>query len=100
MAPTPRLRLDHARQEAFLGSSRVVLTTVQFRILSALKKSHGILSRSALLEHIWDSDEGFDKDARTVDQHVSRLRRRLALHAKKTPLIETVLNVGYKYIGS
>lgn len=100
MAPPPRLRIDEDRQEVFLGGARVTLTTVQYRVLVALKKSNRILSRTALLERIWDNDQSFDKDARTVDQHVSRLRQRLARHAKKTRLIETVLNVGYKYIGA
>lgn len=100
MARTPLLRIDTDRQEVFVKGGRVHLTNVQFRILAALKKTNRILPRTALLEQIWDSDESFDKDPRTVDQHVSRLRSRLAARARNVQFIETVLGVGYKYIGS
>ena len=94
-ARQPRVHMDEDRQECFINGKRIHLTTAQFRILFALRKSRRVLSRSVLLEHIHPGDESFDKEFITVDLHINRLRRRIGF-----PLIETVIGVGFKYNGS
>jgi two-component system, OmpR family, response regulator len=50
-----------------------------------------VLSRTQLLEHVWDYD--FGGDARVLETYVSYLRRKLDEHGP--PLIHTVRGVGY-----
>lgn len=91
---TPLLKIDATRQEVFVNGRRIHLSPKEYRLLLALQKANRTLSREQLLEHICAGDESFDKDMRTVDQHVSHIRRKI-----KAPIIETVTTFGYKFIG-
>jgi DNA-binding response OmpR family regulator len=50
------------------------------------------VSRSQILEHVWD--DNFDPVGNAVDVLVGRLRRRIEAHGKE-PLIHTVRSRGY-----
>jgi DNA-binding response OmpR family regulator len=95
-AKMPKIHMDEDRQECFVNGRLVPLTTAQFRILFALRKTRRVLSRSALLERVHDGDESFDKEFITIDLHISRLRKRL----RCPHIIEAVIGVGFKYNGS
>lgn len=70
----------------------VFLTPTEFQILSALIKNNGmILTRTSLLEKIWDSDGNFIDD-NTLSVHISRLREKIG--AKH---IVTVRGAGYRW---
>ncbi len=70
----------------------IFLTPTEFQILSALIKNNGIiLTRTALLEKIWDSDGNFIDD-NTLSVHISRLREKIG--AKH---IVTVRGAGYRW---
>lgn len=70
----------------------IELTFKEFELLVLLVKNQGIaLYREMIYETIWDND--FDKDTRTVDLHIQRLRRKLGLQNQ----IKTVYRVGYIY---
>ena len=58
------------------GDQEIHLTNTEFRLLSVLAENAGrVLSRSSLLEHVWE--RGFFGDERIVDVHVRRLRKKL-----------------------
>ncbi len=58
------------------GQDQVHLTLTEFRVLTELVEARGqVLSRSALLERVWD--HGFFGDERLVDVHVRRLRTKV-----------------------
>ena len=62
------------------GDDEVHLTQTEFRLLSVLADNAGrVLSRVALLQHVWD--QGFFGDERIVDVHVRRLRKKLEADA-------------------
>jgi DNA-binding response OmpR family regulator len=89
-----RLRLDPRRREALVGGRAVELRAREFDLLAALARDPGVvLSREALLEDVWGTD--FAGETRTVDVHVSELRKKLG---PEGPTIESVRGVGYRLI--
>lgn len=87
-----RLTLDlEARTCEVVGAS-VDLTRVEFDFLAALARRPGAaVSREWLVDHVLDPDR--DGTERTLDVHVSRLRRKLGPAALQ---IATVWGVGYR----
>ncbi|WP_394840084.1 response regulator transcription factor [Pendulispora rubella] len=88
------LRIDRARREAQWKGERLELTRVEFEFLSALAERPGeAMTRRALAERALDPER--DGGERTLDVHVSRLRKKLA-QMGETSLIETVWGIGYR----
>jgi DNA-binding response OmpR family regulator len=88
------LRIEPRRREVFVGDRGVELRAREFDLLAALARDPGIvLSREALLEDVWGTD--FAGETRTVDVHVSELRKKLGPDG---PTIESVRGVGYRLI--
>lgn len=83
-----RVKIDPDRNEVFLDGNEVRLSHKEYLLLTILKASGKTMSRKQLLDEIWGSSE---VDTRTVDQHASRVRRKLF-----PGVILTVPNVGYK----
>jgi len=87
------LRVDWTRHVAHLNDQPVELTSKEFHLLKALIKAKGrVLSRAQLLDEVW----GYEKVAgsRTVDLHVSQLRKKLGPLASR---LVTVKNAGYRF---
>jgi DNA-binding response OmpR family regulator len=77
------------------GTEEIHLTHTEFRLLSALTENAGrVLSRSSLLEHVWDG--GFFGDERIVDVHVRRLRKKLEVDPSAPAILVTVRGLGYR----
>ena len=88
------LRVDPRRREAYVGERRLELRPREFDLLAALARDPGVVwSRDDLLSSVWGTD--FPGETRTVDVHISELRRKLGDGA---PLIETVKGVGYRLV--
>jgi DNA-binding response OmpR family regulator len=70
------------------------LTPKEFELLLLLASHPGrAFSREFLLQHLWGYDyDGFD---RTVDSHITRLRKKLGTVGEK---IVTVWSVGYRFV--
>ncbi|MCS7280300.1 MAG: response regulator transcription factor [Desulfobacterota bacterium] len=78
--------------EAYLDGNRLELTTTEFRILELLMKKKGIvLTREAILDHLW-GDEKVVVD-RTIDVHIRHIREKLKDMGK---CIKSVRGIGYK----
>ncbi len=77
------------------GSEQIHLTSTEFRLLSVLSENAGrVLTREALLEHVWD--RGFFGDQRIVDVHVRRLRKKLEVEPSAPEVLVTVRGLGYR----
>ena len=77
---------------AMVDGAAVDLTRVEFDLIAALASRPGAaVSRAWLVEHVLDSAR--DGGERTLDVHVSRLRRKLG---RAGALIATVWGVGYR----
>ena len=88
------LRLCEETHTAILEDRPLDLTTLEFAILASLLKSKGrVKSRERLIEEV--SDRRFDVFDRSIDVHVSSLRRKLRDDAKNPRFIRTIRGVGY-----
>jgi two-component system OmpR family response regulator len=84
------VRLDMRAGKVTENGTTVKLTSHEFRLLSYLMHHKGrIVSRTELIEHLYDQD--FDRDSNTIEVFVGRLRKKF-----DTGLIETVRGLGYR----
>ena len=75
------------------GGVALKLAPTEFRLLSTFMEKPGrVWSREQLLDRVWGRD--IYVDARTVDVHIGRLRKALALEGGADP-IRTVRGAGY-----
>ncbi len=91
------LRVNAATRTVVMGDKPIPLTAVEFDLLLCLARAPGrVRTREQLLEDVRDRDyEVFD---RSVDVHVSALRRKLGDDPKTPRFIETIRSVGYRMI--
>lgn len=88
------LRLCEETHTAVLGAKPLDLTTLEFAILTALLKSKGrVKTRERLIEEV--SERRFDVFDRSIDVHVSSLRKKLGDDAKNPRFIHTIRGIGY-----
>jgi DNA-binding response OmpR family regulator len=89
------LRVDPARREAERDGRRVVLTTLEFDLLYFLASRPGhVFSRETLMERVWGSDRIVGD--RSIDNLVSRLRRKLEADPEDPRYLQTVWGAGYR----
>ncbi|MFF4895910.1 response regulator transcription factor [Streptomyces sp. NPDC001068] len=88
------LALDATRHSATAGEAHLDLSPTEFRLLAALVAADGgIVSRRALVRTAWP--DGAQVSDNTLDQYLSRLRRRLREAAVDLSL-STVRGVGHR----
>ena len=90
------LQIDPGARMARLGSQKLHLTPIEYDLLTCLARSSGrVLSRDQLLDAVAGRDyEVFD---RSVDVHISSLRRKLGEDPRKPKYIQTVRSAGYMF---
>jgi DNA-binding response OmpR family regulator len=88
------LRLDGERRSASLKDQPLALTPTEFDLLLSLARDCGrVKTREQLLLEVADRDfETFD---RSIDVHISSLRRKLGDDPRKPRLILTIRSAGY-----
>jgi hypothetical protein len=90
------LVVDHARRCIWLGGKEVQLTYQEFELLAFLSANPSqVFSRADLLERVWGQRENSRHHTRTVDVHVSRLRRKLGPAFGQC--LTTEHRVGYRF---
>ena len=83
------LRLDTRSSRVTIDGGAVKLTSHEFRLLSYLVHHSGrVVSRTELIEHLYDQD--FDRDSNTVEVFIGRLRKKIPCD-----MIKTVRGLGY-----
>jgi len=92
-----KLRINPEARVASLADHPLTLTPVEFDLLLVLARAKGrIKTRDQLLEQIRERDyEVFD---RSIDVHISALRKKLGDDAKTPHFIRTVRSAGYMLI--
>jgi len=79
--PASGLLIDHVQRRIWVDGAEVALTFQEFELLAFLSAHPAtVFSRAALVQHVWpDAPDrrNVRRDSRTVDVHVSRLRRKL-----------------------
>jgi len=88
------LMIDPESHEASLAGQTLVLTAVEFDLLLALARASGrVKTRERLLLEVAERDfEAFD---RSIDVHISSIRRKLGDDPKAPQFIQTIRGVGY-----
>lgn len=80
-----------------LGGELIALTPVEFDLLAVLAQAKGrIKTREQLLNEI--RDRNYDAYDRSIDVHISALRKKLGDDSKNPRLIRTVRSVGYTLV--
>jgi two-component system, OmpR family, response regulator len=83
------VRLDTRSGRVSLDGEPVKLTAQEFKLLSYLMHHKGkVISRTELIEHIYDQD--FDRDSNTIEVFITRIRKKLG-----SDLISTTRGLGY-----
>jgi DNA-binding response OmpR family regulator len=91
-------RVDPETLRAEKDGASVVLSRTEAELLALLHREIGrIVSRRTLLHEIWGFESPERVETRTVDVHVSNLRKRLGEDGHR--LIETVRGEGYRLVG-
>jgi two-component system, OmpR family, response regulator len=88
------LTLDPAEHRVARGDIQVRLTAKEFALLEYLMRRAGeVLSRTRLIEHVWDF--GYDGDSNVVDVYVRYLRDKIDRPFGRSS-IETIRGSGYR----
>lgn len=101
-AATPRivvdseLSVDAGRRKVWVRGAEVEFTPTEFDLLLFLVSHPGqVFTRSVLLDRVWHySFEGYE---RTVDSHITRIRKKVEAEPSTPSYILTVHRVGYKF---
>lgn len=93
-----RITIDPRTYSAALDGQPLRLTTYEFALLKGLVEQAGrVLSREQMMEIVTGSaDEAFD---RSIDVHISNLRRKLGDDPRQPTLLKTIRGVGYVLLG-
>lgn len=87
-----KLSVDTRGARVFIDGAPVKLTSHEFRLISYMAHHQDrVISRSELVEHIYDQD--FDRDSNTIEVFIGRLRKKIG-----SDRIETVRGLGYRLI--
>jgi two-component system alkaline phosphatase synthesis response regulator PhoP len=92
------IRVDFRRAEVFRHGSPVALSAREFQLIKYFIEHRGAtLPRRELLKEVW----GYVGAAstRTVDVHVFTLRRKLETDPRNPQFIQTIMGLGYKFLG-
>ena len=83
------VRIDTRSGRVTLAGEPVKLTAQEYKLLSYLLHHKGkVVSRTELIEHIYDQD--FDRDSNTIEVFVTRIRKKLG-----AGVITTIRGLGY-----
>ena len=90
------LVLNQDTYKASIHGNDLDLTAVEFQLLKVLSDQPGrIFSRSVLVDKIY-SDGRLVSD-RTIDSHIKKLRKKIAIVVPEAELIHSLYAVGYKF---
>ncbi len=90
------LEINRARRTVLVKGTPVELSYKEFELLYLLAKNRGIVfTRDNLLEKVWGYD--YIGETRTVDVHVSNLRKKIEQDESHPLYIKTVRGMGYKF---
>jgi len=90
-------RIDEKRHEIYFEDRALSLTPAEYEILEYLIKQHSFsVSREQLVYHCKSLK---DKDSKSLDVIIGRLRTKIGDNSKKPEHIFSVRGIGYKLIG-
>ena len=92
------LRVDEARRSVTLAGTQLELSRKEFDLLALLVREAGsVVSRERLIDEVWDVN--WFGSTKTLDVHVSGLRRKLGDDPATPRYLHTVRGVGFRFAG-
>jgi DNA-binding response OmpR family regulator len=89
------IKLNLAQHKVKCHGKESRLTPKQTRLLEVfMQNPERLMTRKALIRQVWDTD--YTGDTRTLDVHMSWLRRAIELDPKQPRLLATVRGMGYR----
>src|SRR3954447_7684477 len=93
---TPAVRIDQQGRRAFLDDKELQLTAKEFDVLRVLVREAGrVVPREQLLREVWA--QRWLGSTKTLDMHISWLRRKLGDDVANPRYIKTVRGVGFRF---
>jgi two-component system response regulator RegX3 len=93
------VRLDPDRREVTADGRAIELSRKEFELLRTLMTEAGsVITREALIEEVWDMN--WFGSTKTLDVHVSGLRKKLGDDPRSPRYIHTVRGVGFRFSGA
>ena len=90
------VRVDTSGRRAFRGDNELQLSSKEFDLLVALVRQAGsVVTRQELMRNVWQTT--WMGSSKTLDMHVSWLRRKLEDDALSPRYISTVRGVGFRF---
>jgi DNA-binding response OmpR family regulator len=99
-APGPlvvgELEIDMPARRAWFRGAELELTTKEFDLLALLARNAGtVVTREEIMTTVWD--EHWFGPTKTLDVHISWLRKKLGEDAASSRYITTVRGVGFRF---
>ena len=92
------LRVNTESRRAYLEGTELELTSKEFDLLALLmSKPDATFTREQIMANVWD--ENYWGSTRTLDTHISTLRRKIGDDSDPPSLIVTVRGVGFRFEG-
>jgi DNA-binding response OmpR family regulator len=94
--PAGRVRVDRDARRAWVGDREIALTPKEFDLLALLVSEAGhVVRRERIMAEVWD--ENWMGSTKTLDVHVSSLRRKLGDDSARPRLLTTVRGMGLRF---
>lgn len=92
----PHVRIDAEARRAWFGESELQLAPKEFDLLSVLVREEGkVVPRDEIMKEVWGTR--WMSSSKTLDMHISVLRRKLGDDATAPTFITTVRGVGFRF---
>jgi len=89
------IKIDTSQAKVYKGNLEIVLTTLEYRLLLIFANNQRlVLSRTQLLEGLWDFAGDFVND-NTLTVYIKRLREKIEDNSQEPKMIKTVRGIGY-----
>ncbi len=90
------LTVDELAYKAWFRDEELILTPKEYSLLVLLVNEAGrVVPRMRIMHDVWD--EHYFGSTRTLDMHISSLRKKLDDDAEQPKLISTIRGVGFRY---
>ncbi|HEV2640996.1 MAG TPA: response regulator transcription factor [Actinocrinis sp.] len=90
------VRIDVDSHRAYVGEEELSLTAKEFDLLRVLVRDAGrVITREQLMREVWDTT--WWSSTKTLDMHISWLRKKLGDDATNPRFITTVRGVGFRF---
>jgi DNA-binding response OmpR family regulator len=96
MTTVQDVRIDHAARRAWRGDAELELSAKEFDLLAVLAADAGrAVTRDRIMREVWD--EHWYGPTKTLDMHISWLRKKLGDDPAAPRLITTLRGVGFRF---